>query len=306
MIGELFAIIAPVFLIVAIGFAWARIGRPFDTEFVTAIVLMVATPCLVFSSLTGLGVDLTLSGEVALAPLFASVLFVALALAQFLLLLTWGVVGSLGLRLAGNLPAHSYLPTLMFGNLGNMGLPLSFFAFGAPGLALATVAFAVHSIAQFTVGIAIASGTASLKQLLRTPVVWGVAAAIPFMATGATVPPWIHNTTSVLGNILVPMMLLTMGVALSRLQWPKLGRSSALAVVRLVGGLAFGLIVSEGLGLDGTARGVVIIMSAMPVAIFNFIFAQRYKRAPDEVAAAIVISTALSFLTLPGLLLIVL
>ncbi|HJN04237.1 MAG TPA: AEC family transporter [Alphaproteobacteria bacterium] len=292
MIGELFAIIAPVFLIVAIGFAWARIGRPFDTEFVTAIVLMVATPCLVFSSLTGLGVDLTLSGEVALA--------------QFLLLLTWGVVGSLGLRLAGNLPAHSYLPTLMFGNLGNMGLPLSFFAFGAPGLALATVAFAVHSIAQFTVGIAIASGTASLKQLLRTPVVWGVAAAIPFMATGATVPPWIHNTTSVLGNILVPMMLLTMGVALSRLQWPKLGRSSALAVVRLVGGLAFGLIVSEGLGLDGTARGVVIIMSAMPVAIFNFIFAQRYKRAPDEVAAAIVISTALSFLTLPGLLLIVL
>src|SRR3546814_19239695 len=96
--GQLAAIIAPVFVCAAIGYLWARLRRPFETEFVTALVTNVGTPCLVASTLTKLSVDVGSFGSMALG-----------ALAVFA---TVGVIGAIGLRLAG-LPYHSYLPAIM-------------------------------------------------------------------------------------------------------------------------------------------------------------------------------------------------
>jgi len=66
--------------------------------------------------------------------------------------------------------------------------------------------------------------------------------------------------------------------------------------------LAAGVAISEVLGLEGIARGAVIIQSAMPTAVFNYLFAVRYNNDPGEVAGIVVVSTVLSFLTLPLLL----
>ncbi|NQV82015.1 MAG: AEC family transporter, partial [Alphaproteobacteria bacterium] len=156
MTGALFSIVAPVFLTAAIGFAWVRSGRVFDTDFVTGIVLTIATPCLVFSSLTRLDVSLETLGAVAGSYLSVLVLI--------------GLVGAVVIKYVFRLPLPSYLPAVMFGNLGNMGIPLAFFAFGDTGLALAVAAFSVHSVAQFTVGISIHAGGVHAKQLGRTPV----------------------------------------------------------------------------------------------------------------------------------------
>lgn len=292
MTGALFAIIAPVFFIAAIGYAWTRLERPFDAEFVTNIVVTLATPCLVFASLTDLEVGLSDSAMIAAVMVAALVLY--------------GLIGVLILRLAGGLPLHSYLPSLMFGNLGNIGLPLSYFSFGETGLSLAVTAFAVHSISQFTVGVSLAAWTVSFRQLLRTPVLYGILFSLPFMITGMRPPLWLDNTVSLLGDLVVPLMLLTLGAALARLKVTRLKRSALIAVARLLMGLGVGLLLSELLGLEGALRGVTIIMTSMPLAVFNFIFATRYQREPEDVAAAIVISTALSFATLPFLLLIAL
>lgn len=292
MNGELIAIIAPVFITVAIGYAWTRLGRPFDAEFITNLVLTLATPCLIFASLTDLEIDLGDTGKIAL------VMLAALAL--------YGIFGTLILRLAGRLPLHSYLPALMFGNLGNMGIPLSFFAFGEAGLSLAVTAFAVHSICQFTIGNSLAAWSVSVRQLLHTPVLYGILASLPFMFTGVRPPLWLGNTVGLLGDLVVPLMLLTMGVALARLKVTRFKRSAFIAVARLVMGVSAGIFLSEVLGLEGAVRGVTIIMTSMPLAMFNFVFAARYQREPEDVAAAIVISTALSFATLPLLLLVAL
>jgi predicted permease len=61
--------------------------------------------------------------------------------------------------------------------------------------------------------------------------------------------------------------------------------------------------VASAFGLTGAARGVLIIQSTMPVAIFNYLFALQYKREPADVAGMIVITTVASFATLPLLLL---
>jgi predicted permease len=80
-----------------------------------------------------------------------------------------------------------------------------------------------------------------------------------------------------------------------------LRHSLALASLRLVAGFAVGLLVSAALDLGPVERGVVVVQSTMPVAVFNFLFAQRYRTQPAEVAGLVVISTLLSFATLPAL-----
>ena len=292
MTGDLFAIVAPVFLTAAIGFAWERSGRVFDTDFVTGIVLTVATPCLVFSSLTRLDVSLETLG--AIAGSYLAVLFVL------------AVVGAIVIRYALRLPLPSYLPSVIFGNLGNMGIPLAFFAFGDEGLALAVAAFSVHSVAQFTVGISIHAGGVQAKQLIRTPVLWGVLLSLPFMATRTGLPIWASNTVDLLASLVVPLMLLTLGVSLARMRIKRIRRSIGFAIARLLGGLLAGIAVAEVFGLDGIVRSVLILQSTMPVAIFNYVFALRYKREPQDVAAAIIISTIISFATMPFLLVLVL
>jgi len=120
------------------------------------------------------------------------------------------------------------------------------------------------------------------------------------------VPDWIANTASLIGGLTIPLMLLALGVSLARLRIASLKRSLALSLVRLLGGFALGYGIGWALGLSDAARGVLAIQSAMPVAVFNYLFAQLYRREPAEVAGMIVISTILSFATLPALLLLVL
>jgi predicted permease len=291
LLAELAAIVAPIFICAGIGFAWARLRRPFESEFVTAIVTTVGTPFLVFSALTRLPLEMATVAEMGGATLLAFVGFALLGI---------------GVLRAARLSLRSYLPALMFPNAGNMGLPLCLFAFGEHGLALAIVFFAVSSTLQFTIGVGIAAGSADPRRLLRLPLVYAVLAALAVVATGVRVPGWIANTTDLIGGLTIPLMLFALGVSLARLQVGSLMRSLALSLVRLLGGAALGFGIGWALGLPDAARGVLAIQSAMPVAVFNYLFAQLYRRDPAEVAGMIVLSTLISFATLPALLLLVL
>ncbi|MDA0260663.1 MAG: AEC family transporter [Proteobacteria bacterium] len=291
MLGNLFAIIAPLFICAGLGYLWAKREWPFDTAMVTPLAMNIAVPCLAFSAISTLKVDAAAFGELALSILAA--------FASFL------VIGAACLKAAG-LPMRTYLPSLTFPNVGNMGLPLCLFAFGDTGVALGMAWYVIASLGHFTVGIWIVSGSASPMILLKTPIVYSLIVAFSFMLTGTEPPKWALNTTQLLGNLGIPLMLLTLGVSLARLRVVGLIRSVALSALRLVMGLAVGLAIAALFGLEGVARGVLILDCAMPVAVFNYIMAERYGQGSSEVASMVVISTALSFATLPLLLLIVL
>lgn len=284
VLGQLSAVVLPVLLIAGIGFLWSKQGRRFDSAFLTDIVTNVGTPCLVAHSLTTLQIEPKALGEMGAAVL--------IAIAGFLVL---GVVVLKVMRLSLN----SYLPALMFPNTGNMGLPLSLFAFGQEGLGLAVVYFACTVSLQFTLGISISAGNLSLSRLVRTPAIYAVAISILLLVFKIPVPQWIDNTMQVLGGLTIPLMLLTLGVSLAQMKVNALGRNLFLACVRLGGGFLIAFAVTGFFDLSPIARGVLIIQSSMPVAVFNFLFAQHYGRAHGDVAAMVVLSTALSFLTLP-------
>ena len=291
LLADLVAVIAPVFLIAALGYGWARAELPFDGPFITTFMINVATPCLVFATLSRMRFA---PGELATMGLAAVGCMALAALAAVPLLLVF------------RLPLSVYLPALSFPNAGNMGMPLCLFAFGEVGLGLAVAFFATMAVLQFTVGPAIAAGRTDAKQMLRTPVVYAVAATLAFQAAGLEMPRWLANTTMLLGQCAVPLMLLSLGVALSRLRLLNIRRAVAMSTLRLGLGFAAGLAMTWMLQLEGVKRGVVLLESSMPVAVFNYLWAVRYRNAPEEVAAIVLGSTVLSFLTLPLLLLIIL
>ncbi|MBI1181335.1 MAG: AEC family transporter [Alphaproteobacteria bacterium] len=284
MIAELLGIVAPVFLIAALGFVWARMEQPFDTLLVTHLLTNVTTPCLIFSRVA------PLKGHVATFGLIAGLAVVSL--------LVFALLGYLGARLL-RLPVTASVGPVMFPNCGNMGLALCLFAFGEVGVGLGIGFFIVMATTQFTLAPWIASGRFSLRQMVRAPVIYASAVSILFLAAGIHVPTWLFNTTKLLGDVSIPMMLITLGVSLARLRVVSLRNSLMVALLRLGIGFATGAGLVWAFGLSGPSAGVILIMCSMPPAVFNYLFAARYSDHAEEVAGTVIIATALSFATMP-------
>ncbi len=287
MTGELFAIIAPVFLTAAVGFVWTKLGYPYDTTLITQLLTTVTTPCLVFSRISDLSIDVDT--------------FAMIALISFIAMVAFAVFGYAGVKLL-RLPLRDSLPPILFPNCGNMGLALCLFAFGDIGLALGISFFVVNATSQYMFAPMIASGAFSARMIVRSPLVYATIISVIVLATGATVPGWLLNTTGLLGDITIPMMLITLGVSLAGLKVTHLKGSVSVALMRLGIGVATGLALIEVFALSGTEAGVILIMCSMPAAVFNYLFAQRYGENAEQVAGTVILSTAISFATLPILL----
>lgn len=287
MLAELFAVIAPIVVCAGVGYVWARCGEPFPAAFVSALVSRIGAPCLIVSTLTEVDVSPRLLSDVAIA--------VALVLAAT------GAGAWLLCRAAG-LERRSMVAPLVFPNTGNMGLPLALFAFGEQGLAIALAIFLLISFAHFTLGVALVSGTSPWRSALGSPIVWAGVISIALVLLQWPLPRWLANSVGLLGDFSIPLMLMTLGVSLAQLRVSDLRRSLALGAARLVLGLAVGVGVSALLGLEGVMRSVVILQSAMPVAVFNYLLAHRYQAQPQAVAGMVVTSTVLAFAGLPLLL----
>ncbi len=184
MIAEVAAVLAPVFVLAAIGYGWRLTGTPFDMPFVTRIIMYVAGPCLVFTSLSQL----------------------TLPLSEF-----WGMVGAMILVTLGvaavsavliavlGLPQRSFLPALTLGNTGNLGLPLCLFAFGEEGLGLAVAIYVTNSLLQFTFVPLLHTRVSMLRTVFGTPMLYGAAAGLAVLLSDVQVPVWLATTLESIG-----------------------------------------------------------------------------------------------------------
>lgn len=287
LIGELSAIILPVFICAGIGLFWTRIGQPFDSDLVSTLVYKIAVPCLIIA----------IFAKVRLAPDDVA----AVSGAALVVYLATAAVAALILRLA-RLSMPSYLPSLIFPMVGSIGLPVSLFAFGEGGLALALMFFTLGAIGTFTIGAAVAAGSVSWSKLAGEPAIWAALLAIGLLWLDVSLPKWVVDTTGLLGGMAIPLQLIALGSSLSRFRVASLPRGVSLSLLRLALGYGAGFGVAALFELEGLVRAVVILQSAMPVAVSNYLFAMVYKREPAEVAGMVLISTGITFVTLPLLL----
>ena len=284
MIGQVAAVLLPIFCLAGVGYAWRLVGARFDLDFVTRLIMNIAGPCLVFDSLS----QLTLPLDEFLKMVGASIAMLA-AIA---------VAGLILLKLL-KLSVRSYLPALAIGNTGNLGLPLCLFAFGEKGLALAIAVYVTNSIGQFTLVPMLQARAPLVKTLLTTPVIYGAAAGVLALTVDLPIPEWLSTTIGLLGGLMIPLMLLALGHTVGGLRAKNLPLAFGLGSARLILAFAVAVGVSELFGLEGMAQGVLVLQGVMPAAVFSYLFAVRYDRAADDVAGIVLVSTLLAALLLP-------
>lgn len=292
MLTEIAAIVLPILLCASIGVIWARSGTPYDTVFVTRVVMNIGMPCLIISSLDRMDIEVAQ---------FAEILLVAMTICFMM-----GGLALVFIRLRGE-DFRTYLPAMMFSNIGNMGLPLCFFAFGAQGLALGMGFFITLSLISMIFAIPLIYHTTGgikgrVMELARQPIIYAIVLSLLLLATDSKLPLWIANSVNLLGGLSIPLMLLTLGVSLAGLRVDAWKRGLSYATLRVGGGFLLALVAVELFDLKGAARGVTLIQASMPAAVTNYLLAQRYGRGPEEVAGVVVLSTLLAFLLLPFLL----
>jgi hypothetical protein len=276
--------VLPVFITALIGYALAKANRPFDNKTITFLVASIGTPALVFFNLSKTTVAAGALAVIAAATIVAISFYLA--------------VGAIALKALG-LKWRTYLPSLAFPNAGNLGLPLALYAAGEEGLNYAIVIFAITSIVNLTAGQAIAAGRNNFFAVLKSPILPAVALGLIFAYGGIPIPLFASNTLEMLSGLTIPLMLLMLGTSLAKIKVTTFGRSAVLSVVRIGMGVVAGFTLAALFGFTGPERIAFVLQCAMPVAVFNYVFAQMYDNEPGEVASLVVVSTLLSVLTTP-------
>ncbi|RVT82132.1 AEC family transporter [Rhodobacteraceae bacterium CCMM004] len=283
-------IVAPVFLLAALGVAWIRLGFEYRLQFVTRLAMTLGVPCLIFTAL--------MQTEIPGGALTAVSLATVAAYAGVTVALT-------AVALVLRLDIRTYLAPLIFGNTGNLGLPLALFAFGEEGLGYAVVIFAVMAVYSFTFGVWLVAGGGSIAKVVREPMVGATLLGALFLWQGWETPRFLTNTLELIGQLAIPLMLITLGVAVARLRprailWPVVLSAVKLAVCASV---AWG--VGRWLELPPVAFAVLVVQVSTPVAVTSYLLAEKYGADADAVAGLVVVSTLLGVLALPALLAIV-
>lgn len=287
MLIKIIAVIAPIFFMALIGYFWSYYKQPYNAEFVSKLVMNIGCPCLILATITQANIPLAGFKQIALVTAVGLLLFA---------IIFRGLIYCMGDDY------RTYMSSLTFANTGNMGVPICLFAFGEGALALSLTFFMITSLFHFTFGVAWASGQSPFKTLLKTPVFYATMLAVLMVLLQQKLPLALFNMLSLVGDMAIPLMLFSLGVSLHSLKIADIGSSGLYATARLLIGFVVGLLLCWWFELEGVVRGIVLIQSTMPSAVFNYLIAVTYQREPEKVAAVVVLSTVLSFIVLPALL----
>lgn len=277
-------IVTPVFLLGAIGFIWVKMGFEYRVQFVTRLAMTLAVPCLIFTSLMHTQIDPAALATLSLAALAA---YGTISLISYLML-----------KISG-LDNRTYLAPVIFGNTGNLGLPLALFAFGEVGLGYAVVVFAIMAVLSFTFGVWLVSGGGSPMKALKEPIVAATLLGAAFMWMGWEPPKPLTNTLELIGQMAIPVMLLTLGVAVARLKPGRMGRAVWLSLAKVVICIGTAAGIGLWLALPAIPFAVLVLQVSTPVAVTSYMLAEKYGADSDAVAGLVVVSTVLAVITIP-------
>lgn len=283
LLARIAQVIVPVFLVVAIGYAYARWQKP-DMRAFNRMVLDVLSPLLVYTALAGK--EFQLRDHL---PLLAG---------GALLIVATGAAAWLVAR-AARTQVRTLVPVVMFTNCGNMGLPLALLAFGPQGFGAAVALFSISNLLHFSLGSRITSSAATTRELLLSPLMISSALGFASAMSGVRPPDMLFTGMKLLGDAMVPLMLFALGVRLTQLRRRDVPRGLLGAFARPLVGLALAVPLAWALGLEGMARAQLILFGALPPAVMQYLLAERYEQEPERVAAMILLGNALAVVFVP-------
>jgi predicted permease len=280
---RLLGILFPIFGIVAAGYFYARRHNP-EMAVANRLNMDVFVPALVFAAMAGKSFDLA-----AFAPL---------ALGGFLLLLTCGLLAWPLARMVG-VPAKTLVPPMIFNNSGNIGLPLALLAWGEEALPAAVILFMVENTLHFSLGARLLDPTTRLLTLWRVPVVFAALAGLAVAVL--KIPIWqpLLIAIRMLGDVSVPLLLFSLGVRMTDVSLREWKLATGGALLRPLAGMLIAASLIPMLGLQGREAAMLLVFGALPPAVLNFLFAERYQQEPERVASIVLIGNLAALIFLP-------
>ena len=283
---KLIDVLFPVFFVIGVGYYLGKKDPNFDTTFITNFAGNIGTPAMIFYTITTTGITLDIFIEYFIYALIMIGGF-SLAGLLFLFILKKDII--------------SELPPLILPNTGNMGVPICLFAYGTAGLGVASAIASVIILLHFTLNVLLAKKSFSFEILIKNVPIYAILASIAFLYFKWDVPGFIENTTFLLTYTTIFLVLMSLGIALSRLKVVSWTHATILGGVRVVIGPVIGFTLIKILNLNGFFAGVMLIQSAMPSAVLTYLVGSMYseKKVVDNIASVIVSSTLMSFITIP-------
>ena len=285
LIVKLIDVLFPVFLIIGIGYWYGKKDPKFDTKFITAFAGNFGLPAIIFYSLTSTNISIEL--------------FLRFSYYITLYVIVFAIIGLIILKIL-NKDIYRLLPPLFLPNTGNMGMPLCLFAYGKMGLAIATAATAMILVFHFTVNILLASKKISIKPLLTCIPVYALLVSLLFVYYEIPSPKFLENATFLIGYSTIFLVLMSLGVALSKLKVFSIKETIIYSFIRVIIGPIVGLGFVKFFNLTGVEAGVMFIQASMPSAVLTFLVSEIYspKKISSSIASTVALSTFLSFFTL--------
>ena len=283
---KLFDVLFPVFLIIGIGYWYGKKDPKFDTKFITTFAGNFGLPSIIFYSLTTTNISFDL--------------FLRFSYYITLYVLVFSVIGLIILKLLKK-DIYRLLPPLILPNTGNMGMPLCLFAYGKTGLAIATATTAMILVFHFSINILLASKKFSLKPLITCIPVYALLISLIFVYFKIPAPAFLENATFLIGYSTIFLVLMSLGIALTRLKIFDFKNAVISSFSRVIIGPIIGYLVIKFFNLNGYAAGSLLIQCSMPSAVLTYLVGSMYskKKVVDNIASMIVVSTIMSFITIP-------
>mgnify|MGYP000312220905 CR=1 FL=1 len=284
---KLFEVLFPVFFVVGIGYYLGKKNPKIDTSFITNLAANIGTPAMVIYAVTSTGITFGLFRQYFIYFLIALFFFYLIGLIFLYLLKAKDIIRE--------------LPPFILPNTGNMGLPICLFAYGDKGLGVAAAISSLIILMHFTVGVFLADRKFNLDVILKNPPFYSIVFSAFILYFEIQLPQVVVNTTEWLTFATIFLILMSLGIALTRLKVFSLNKAIFSSLSRVILGpiIGFGLI--KFFNLSGFAAGVLLIQTSMPSAVLNYLIASIYspKKIVDSIASTIVVSTLMSFVTVP-------
>ena len=284
---KLFEVLFPVFFVIGIGYFLGKKDKKIDTTFITNFAANVGSPAMIIYALNVKNISFEI--------------FLNYFWYYLIAIIGFTIVGIIFLFFLKSKDIIRELPPFMMPNTGNMGFPICLFAYGQEGLGVAAAITALIILFHFTVGVFLADRKLSFEVILKSPAFYTIIISVIFLYFNIELPTFIENTTFLLTYATIFLILMSLGIALTKLKIFSFKKSLISSFARVLIGPIIGFMIIYYFDLTGFAAGVLLIQCSMPSAILNFLVGSLYspKETVDNVASMIFVSTVLSFVTVP-------
>ena len=201
---KLFEVLFPVFFVVGIGYYLGKKNPKIDTTFITNFAINIGTPAMILYSLTSTGITFEIFSNYFWYYLIAIVVFI--------------IIGIIFLSLLNTKDIIRELPPFIMPNTGNIGMPLCLFAYGMEGLGVAASIGALIVLCHFTLGIFLADRKFNFIVILKNPPIYSIIISVILLYSKTDLPLFIENTTFLLMYATIFLILMSLGIALTRLK----------------------------------------------------------------------------------------